>query len=106
MMGTTVRFGLPMALQQGSVSLGHLLLQGLINPFGTVVIGAFASASKIDLFTLMPTMDSARRWPPSPPRTQGRGIWSGSAGASESQAGWPLGSARCWADWYGGTGRG
>lgn len=56
MMGTTVRFGLPMALQQGSVSLGHLLLQGLINPFGTVVIGAFASASKIDLFTLMPTM--------------------------------------------------
>ncbi len=56
MMGRMIHFGLPMAVQQGSVSLGHLLLQGLINPFGTVVIGAFTAASKIDLFTLMPTM--------------------------------------------------
>ena len=56
MLRAMVRFGLPMALQQGSISMGHILLQWLINPFGTVVIGAFASASKIDLFTLMPTM--------------------------------------------------
>ncbi len=49
-----IRFGLPMALQQSSISLGHLLMQGLINPFGTTVIAAYAAGSKVDLFAVMP----------------------------------------------------
>lgn len=35
-----------MALQQSSISLGHLLMQGLINPFDTVVIAAYAAGTR------------------------------------------------------------
>ncbi len=54
LLSTTVHFGLPMALQQSSISLGHLLMQGIINPFGTVVIAAYAAGTKVDMFAVMP----------------------------------------------------
>lgn len=54
LLSTTVHFGLPMALQQSSISLGHLLMQGLINPFDTVVIAAYAAGTKVDMFAVMP----------------------------------------------------
>jgi putative MATE family efflux protein len=51
---TTLRFGIPMALQQDSIAIGLLLMQGLINVFGADVITAFTAASRIDLFSVMP----------------------------------------------------
>lgn len=50
----TLRFGLPMGLQQASISLGHILLQGIINPFGTALIAGYAAAAKVDMFAVMP----------------------------------------------------
>lgn len=54
MCATTVRFGLPMGLQQASISFGHVLMQGLINPFGTALIDGYTAASKVDTFAVMP----------------------------------------------------
>ena len=51
---TAVRFGLPMGLQQASISLGHVLMQWIINPFGTALIAGYAAASKVDTFAVMP----------------------------------------------------
>ena len=49
-----LRFGLPMGLQQASISLGHVLMQGIINPFGTALIAGYAAATKVDMFAVMP----------------------------------------------------
>ena len=51
---TTLRFGLPMGLQQASISLGHVLMQWLINPFGTALIAGYAAAAKVDTLAVMP----------------------------------------------------
>ena len=56
MFSTVLRFGLPMGLQQASISFGHVLLQGIVNPFGTALIAGYAAASKVDLFAVMPIM--------------------------------------------------
>ena len=39
------------------MNFGILMVQGLINRFGTVVMAAFAAAVKIDLFAYMPVQD-------------------------------------------------
>lgn len=49
-----LRFGLPMGLQQASISLGHVLLQWLVNPFGTALIAGYTAATKVDMFAVMP----------------------------------------------------
>jgi putative MATE family efflux protein len=54
MFSAAVRFGLPMGLQQASISLGHVLMQWIINPFGTALIAGYAAASKVDTFAVMP----------------------------------------------------
>lgn len=54
MFSTVVRFGLPMGLQQASISFGHVLMQGIVNPFGTSLIAGYAAASKVDMFAVMP----------------------------------------------------
>jgi putative MATE family efflux protein len=51
---TILRFSVPMALQQDSIAIGLLLMQGLINTFGPDVITAFTAGSRIDLFSVMP----------------------------------------------------
>jgi putative MATE family efflux protein len=51
---STLYFSIPMALQQDSIALGLLLMQGLINTFGPDVITAFTAGSRIDLFSVMP----------------------------------------------------
>ncbi len=48
--------GLPMGFQQASISLGHVLLQGIVNPFGTALIAGYAAASKVDMFAVMPIL--------------------------------------------------
>lgn len=44
-------------LQQSVMNLGILMVQGLVNRFGTVVMAAFAAAVKIDAFAYMPLQD-------------------------------------------------
>ncbi len=44
-------------LQQSVMNLGILMVQGLVNSFGTIVMAAFAAAVKIDAFAYMPLQD-------------------------------------------------
>ncbi len=44
-------------MQQSVMNLGILMVQGLINSFGTIVMAAFAAAVKIDAFAYMPLQD-------------------------------------------------
>ena len=44
-------------LQQSVMNLGILMVQGLVNSFGTNVMAAFAAAVKIDAFAYMPVQD-------------------------------------------------
>lgn len=44
-------------IQQSIMNFGILMVQGLINRFGTVVMAAFAAAVKIDSFAYMPVQD-------------------------------------------------
>lgn len=45
------------SVQQSVMNLGILMVQGLINSFGTTVMAAFAVAVKIDSFAYMPVQD-------------------------------------------------
>ena len=51
------RFSLLTCVQQSVMNFGILLVQGLVNSFGTVVMAAFAAAVKIDSFAYMPVQD-------------------------------------------------
>lgn len=52
-----VSFSLLTCVQQSVMNLGILMVQGLVNSFGTVVMAAFAAAVKIDAFAYMPVQD-------------------------------------------------
>ncbi len=45
------------SLQQSIMNFGILMVQGLVNSFGTSVMAAFAAAVKIDSFAYMPVQD-------------------------------------------------
>lgn len=45
------------SMQQSIMNFGVLLIQGLVNSFGTVVMAAFAAAVKINSFAHMPAQD-------------------------------------------------
>ena len=51
------RFSLLTCVQQSVMNFGSLMVQGLVNSFGTVVMAAFAAAVKIDSFAYMPVQD-------------------------------------------------
>lgn len=44
-------------LQQSVMNLGILMVQGLVNSFGTTIMAAFAAAVKIDSFAYMPAQE-------------------------------------------------
>lgn len=50
-------FSLSTCVQQSVMNFGILMVQGLVNSFGTVVMAAFAAAVKIDSFAYMPVQD-------------------------------------------------
>lgn len=52
-----LRFSGLTCLQQSVMNFGILLVQGLVNSFGTAVMAAFAAAVKIDSFAYMPVQD-------------------------------------------------
>lgn len=53
---TMIGYGLPSAFQQSIVSVGMLLVQGLVNSFGSIVMAAYTSGNKIDSFATIPMM--------------------------------------------------
>ena len=55
--GEIARFSLLTCVQQSVMNFGILMVQGLVNSFGTVVMAAFAAAVKIDSFAYMPVQD-------------------------------------------------
>ena len=50
-------FSILTCIQQSVMNLGILMVQGLVNRFGPVVMAAFAAAVKIDAFAYMPVQD-------------------------------------------------
>ena len=52
-----VSFSTLTCVQQSVMNLGILIVQGLVNSFGSVVMAAFAAAVKIDAFAYMPVQD-------------------------------------------------
>lgn len=67
-------------VQQSVMNFGILMVQGLVNSFGTVVMAAFAAAVKIDSFAYMPVQEFGNAFPPSLPRISERGKGIASAG--------------------------
>ena len=50
-------FSVLTCIQQSIMNLGILMVQGLVNSFGTITMAAFAAAVKIDAFAYMPVQD-------------------------------------------------
>ncbi len=56
-MAEILRFSFSSSIQQSVMNFGILMIQGLVNSFGTVVMAAFAAAVKIDSFAYMPAQE-------------------------------------------------
>ena len=56
-MGEILRFSFSSSVQQSVMNFGILMIQGLVNSFGPVVMAAFAAAVKIDSFAYMPAQE-------------------------------------------------
>ncbi|MGN0599441.1 MAG: MATE family efflux transporter [Oscillospiraceae bacterium] len=52
-----VRHSFSACIQQSVMNFGILMIQGLVNSFGTAVMAAFAAAVKIDSFAYMPAQE-------------------------------------------------
>ncbi len=81
-------FSLLTCVQQSVMNLGILLVQGLVNSFGTTVMAAFAAAVKIDAFAYMPVQDFGNAFSTFIAQNYGAG-WQGadSGGAAQSVCG-------------------
>ncbi len=55
----TVRIGVPSSLQQVTMSVGFMFIQGKINSFGSDVMSGFAAAVRVEGFAIMPFMNIA-----------------------------------------------
>ncbi len=51
------RIGLPSMLQQSLVSLSMMLMQGLVNSYGKVLVAGYTAATKIDSLAMLPNMN-------------------------------------------------
>lgn len=52
-----VQYSLLTCIQQSVMNFGILMIQGLVNSFGTIVMAAFAAAVKIDTLAYMPAQE-------------------------------------------------
>lgn len=57
MVEEVVRHSVAACVQQSVMNFGILMIQGLVNSFGTIVMAAFAAAVKIDSFAYMPAQE-------------------------------------------------
>lgn len=53
----TLRIGIPSMAQQLFRSIGFMILQGMVNGFGSACMAAYAVVSKIDSFALLPALN-------------------------------------------------
>ncbi|WP_437729728.1 MATE family efflux transporter [Sorangium sp. So ce1335] len=53
----TCRIGVPAAIQQSVVSLGMVVVTGIVNGFGEVATAAFGAASRIDQIAFLPAIN-------------------------------------------------
>ena len=53
----SLKLGIPSAVQQTVLSMGFILIQGLVNSFGAVTMAAIAAASRIESITTLPNMN-------------------------------------------------
>lgn len=53
----TLRIGIPSMTQQLFRSIGFMILQGMVNGFGSACMAAYAVVSKIDSFALLPALN-------------------------------------------------
>ncbi|AUX46584.1 multidrug transporter MatE [Sorangium cellulosum] len=56
-MRTTFRIGVPASVQQSVVSLGMVVVTGIVNGFGEVATAAFGAASRIDQIAVLPAVN-------------------------------------------------
>ena len=56
-MAEILRFAFSSSVQQSVMNFGILMIQGLVNSFGTGVMAAFAAGVKIDAFAYMPVQE-------------------------------------------------
>ena len=56
-LSTILNLSVMTSVQQSIMNFGILMVQGLVNSFGTVIMAAFAAAVKIDAFAYMPVQD-------------------------------------------------
>ena len=56
-LGVVLNLSVMTCIQQSIMNFGILMVQGLVNSFGTVVMAAFAAAVKIDSLAYMPVQD-------------------------------------------------
>ncbi len=52
-----LKYGIPTAIQNSFVSIGMILVQGLVNSFGTVFMASYTAATKVDAFAMMPLLN-------------------------------------------------
>lgn len=55
--GEILKFSTLTCIQQSVMNFGILMVQGLVNSFGTAVMAAFAAAVKVDTFAYMPAQE-------------------------------------------------
>lgn len=53
---TTIRIGIPSAIQQSLVSVGMVFITGIVNSFGESATAAFGAASRVDQLAFMPAL--------------------------------------------------
>jgi len=51
------QIGLPSMLQQSLVSLSMMMMQGLVNSYGKVLVAGYTAATKIDTLAMLPNMN-------------------------------------------------
>ena len=59
LLGRTLRFSAPSAMQQAGVYVGKLLVQSAVNPLGVSAIAAFNAVNRLDDYALIPERDIA-----------------------------------------------
>ena len=59
LLGRTLRFSAPSAMQQAGVYVGKLLVQSAVNPLGVDAIAAFNAVNRLDDYALIPERDIA-----------------------------------------------
>lgn len=52
--GTILKLGIPVAMQQCVVSVGHVFIQRLVNHYGTAMMSAYTAAGRLENYVLIP----------------------------------------------------